>query len=205
MLIPLQYLLEKYKFKPSGCLHVGANVGEESQAYRDAGINRVVWIEANPDIFTILQNNIKSLPQNEAFNIAAGDENKDVILHESNNAGQSSSILNLGTHRKNHPTVHYVRDIPVKMFRLEDFLGNIDMNGINYLSMDIQGAELLALKGMGKLLDQFNWVYIEVNREFVYENNGLVKDVDRYLSDFGFKPLEEKWTKANWGDKFYSK
>lgn len=205
MLIPLPYLLEKYQFKPTGVLHVGANIGEESQAYQDAGINRVVWIEANPDIFQILKRNVSKLPENEAFNICAGDEEKDVILHESNNAGQSSSILELGTHKKGHPTVHYVRDIPVKMFRLEDFLGNIDMTGINFLSMDIQGAELLALKGMGKLLEQFNWVYIEVNKEYVYKGNGLVGEVDNYLRTFGFRVKEEKWTKQNWGDQFLSK
>lgn len=205
MLIPFDYLLKKYNFKPSGIMHVGANVGEESEAYQKAGIKRVVWIEANPYIFAILKNNLKDLPENEAFNICAGDENKDVVLHEANNAGQSSSILNLGTHRRNHPNVKFVRDIPVKMFRLEDFLRDIDMSGINYLSMDIQGAELLALKGMGKLLEQFNWVYLEVNKEYVYEGNGLVGEIDQYLKGFGFKPLEEKWTKANWGDKFYSK
>jgi FkbM family methyltransferase len=205
MLIKLDYLLEKYQFKPTGVLHVGANIGEESEAYQKAGIKRVVWIEANPDIFEILKRNIKDLPENEAFNICAGDEQKDVILHESNNAGQSSSILELGTHKRNHPTVHYVRDIPVKMFRLEDFLGNIDMTGINFLSVDIQGAELLALKGMGKLLEQFNWVYLEVNKEYVYKGNALVGEVDMYLKGFGFKPKEEKWTGAKWGDKFYSK
>lgn len=205
MLIALDYLIKKYRFKPTGALHVGANIGEESEAYKTAGIKRVVWIEANPDIFAILKNNLKDLPENECFNICAGDENKDVILHESNNAGQSSSILNLGTHRRNHPTVKFVRDIPVKMFRLEDFLGGIDMSGINYLSMDIQGAELLALKGMGKLLEQFNWVYLEVNKEYVYEGNALVGEVDQYLKGFGFKPREEKWTGAKWGDKFYSR
>ena len=37
--------------------------------------------------------------------------NRRVVLHESNNAGQSSSVLELGTHKIVHPDVFFISDI----------------------------------------------------------------------------------------------
>ena len=39
-----------YVVRPTGVLHVGANVGQEAQDYASAGIRRVVWIEAQPSL-----------------------------------------------------------------------------------------------------------------------------------------------------------
>lgn len=202
MLIPLKTLEEQYNVKPSGVLHIGANIGEESVQYEEQGIKNVVWIEANPEIYQTLCSNVSYL-KHRCYNFAAGDENKKVQLHISNNAGQSSSVLELGTHKRNHPTVKYTHDVEVEMLRLDQ--ATIDLSGIDYLSMDIQGFELNALKGMGDILHQFKWVYLEVNREEVYKGNGLAKDVYRYLGTFGFKLVVEKYTKANWGDALLSR
>lgn len=211
MLIPLKTLVEKYNVHPKGVLHVGANVGEEAVQYEEQGIKNVVWIEANPDIFKTLVMNVAGYGH-KAFNFCAGDENKETVLHIANNAGQSSSVLPLGTHARNHPSVKYTHDITVPMMRIDTFFSYVpnqseryDLKDVDFLSMDIQGFELNALKGMGDLLSQFKWVYLEVNKEEVYKGNGLVGDVDKYLSRFGFKPKMEKYTSAKWGDKFYMK
>lgn len=211
MLISLDYIVKKYNIHPSGVLHVGANVGEEAIQYEEQGIKNVVWIEANPDIFKTLVMNVSGYGH-KCFNFAAGDENKEeVILHISNNAGQSSSILPLGTHARNHPTVKYTHDVKVPMCRIDSVFSNhitekYDLTGgIDFLSMDIQGFELQALKGMGELLNQFKWAYLEVNKEQVYKGNGEFREVCRYLEGFGFHPVEQKWTRAGWGDCLFIK
>lgn len=199
MLIPFDVLQKRYHVKPSGILHCGANIGEEAESYDKAGIKNVIWIEANPVIFEVLKENLKKYPSHTAHNVCVSNiDDKEVTFHISNNAGQSSSFLELGTHAKNHPTVKYVRDIQLKTKRI-DSLG-LDLSGVNYLSADLQGCELLALKGMGDLLKQFKWLYLEVNKEYVYRGNGLVKEVYDYVGQFGFRKVVEKWTNANWGD-----
>lgn len=75
----------------------------------------------------------------------------------------------------------------------------------NFISIDIQGAELLALKGMGDLLNYFDYIYLEVNKEFVYKNCCLVNELDDYLKKFKFERVETRWTTKNWGDGFYIK
>lgn len=212
MLISLKTLVEKYNVHPKGVLHVGANVGEEAVQYEEQGIKNVVWIEANPDIFQTLVMNVSGLGH-KYYNFCAGDENIDeVVFHIANNAGQSSSVLPLGTHAKNHPNVRYTHDIKVPMCRIDSFFSNrptqssaFDLKDVDFLSMDIQGFEMQALKGMGDLLHQFKWIYLEVNKEEVYKGNGLARDIYKYLSKFGFKLKVEHYTRANWGDALLSK
>lgn len=203
MLIPLQKLINRYGVKPSGVLHIGGNIGEEAPQYSKAGITKVIWVEANPDIFTKLQANIKAYQGHSAILACVGDQDgKEVTFHVANNNGQSSSYLELGTHRQQHPDVHYIKDVPMTTKRID--LLNLDLSGVDYLSMDIQGAELMALRGMGELLRQFKWAYIEVNRAEVYKGCPNVNEVDLFLNGFGFKRVATEWC-GNWGDGFYMK
>lgn len=200
MLIDFRTLFPKYGIKPNGILHVGANVGEEAPVYLELGIKRQIWIEANPEIYEKLKANISSNPEAVAYNFAAGDEDKMITLHKSNNGSQSSSILELGTHLQQHPEVHYIGDIEVPMMRLDNYI----FHDCDFLNMDIQGAELLALKGLGEKIKDFKWAYLEVNRAEVYKGCPLVEDIDFYLGAYGFNRVETKWV-GNWGDAAYVK
>jgi FkbM family methyltransferase len=211
MLIPFKKLQDRYGVKPKGVLHIGANVGEEAQAYKKAGIKNVVWVEANPEIYKTLVMNVAGYGH-KTFNFCAGDENKEVVLHIANNNGQSSSILALGTHKKQHPEVKFTHDISVPMMRIDSFFSYVpgqseryDLKDIDYLSLDIQGAELKALHGMGSLLGQFKWAYIEVNKAAVYENCPHVNEVDAYMKSFGFRRVVTAPWIGDWSDALYSK
>lgn len=203
MLIDFRDLFPKYNIRPKGVLHIGANVGEEAPVYLQLGIKRQVWIEANPYIIERLQTNLSNNAESKWYNFAVSDETGNVILHESNNGSQSSSILELGTHKVAHPEVNYVRDIPVQMIRLDEFV-NGEFDGLDFLNIDIQGAELKALRGMGDLLNQFKWAYLEVNKEPLYVGCDLIDSVDLFMLAKGFTRVETKWCgNTGWGDALY--
>lgn len=208
MLIDFRTLFPKYNIKPTGVLHVGANIGEEAPVYAELGIQKVIWIEANADLFPKLMENITKFPNPVAYNFAAGDENKKVTLHISNNAGQSSSVLELGTHKVAHPDVHYVSDKEVDMFRIDHALGNGEIEGCDFLNLDIQGAEGMALRGMGNLLRQFKWIYIEVSKNEVYKGCMILGDMDMFMTANGFRRVElfnngGFFDRLNWSDALY--
>lgn len=214
MLIDFRELFPQYNIKPKGVLHVGANVGEEMPVYHELGINKVIWIEGNPEIFQILKSNIKPYREKgvytKAFNMLVGDEHgKEVDFHISNNGSQSSSVLELGTHKTAHPEVFYTHSIKMKMERIDKSLfTTVDRywEGLNFLNIDLQGAELKALRGMGDLLHQFKWAYLEVNKEELYKGCALVGEIDEYLFGFGFKRVETRWCgNTGWGDALYIK
>lgn len=198
MLIDFRTLFPRYNIKPKGVLHIGANVGEEAQVYLQLGIKRQVWIEANPEIFLKLKQNIAGNPEAVAYNFAAGDETKEVVLHIANNGGQSSSVLELGTHSTQHPDVHYVRDISVPMMRCDSF----EFEGCDFLNIDAQGFELPILKGLGDKLKKIKWAYLEVNRAEVYKGCAQIDTMDLFMVANGFRRVETKWV-GNWGDALF--
>ncbi len=211
MLIDFKQLFPKYGINPKGVLHVGASEGQEAQTYADLGIQKVVWVEAIPNIYAKLLDNISRFPGNVAINECVGDEDeKDVTFHVANNGGQSSSILEFGTHSTTHPDVKFVYDLQLKMRRLDTLLLNNEIvdfgEGLDFLNMDLQGAELMALRGLGDLLHQFKWAYLEVNWDHLYKGCPLIDEVDAYMASFGFRRVEAmQCGHTMWGDAYYSK
>jgi len=206
MLIDFRQLFPKHNIKPNGVLHVGANVGEEAEIYRQLGIVRQVWVEGNVDLMVRLRSNLRE-PHEKAFCFIVGDEHdKEVTFHISNNGSQSSSILELGTHKIAHPEVHFIEDRVKVMKRIDTYFTEGELTGLDFLNIDLQGAELKALRGMGDLLHQFKWAYLEVNKEELYKGCALVQDIDNYMLGFGFRRAETKWCgNTGWGDALYIK
>jgi len=69
--------------------------------------------------------------------------------------------------------------------------------------MDVQGYELEVLKGGLETLKQVDYVYCEVNRDEVYENNAYVEEIDKFLSDYDMTRVETDWAGDIWGDALY--
>lgn len=204
MLIDFRDLFKKYNLSFNGVLHVGANVGEEALVYRELGINKQIWVEPNEDLLPRLNENVQRHGV-EAFvlNICAGDENKNTILHIANNGGQSSSVLELGTHAVVHPEVHYVRDQPAMMVRLEDFIEPAIWEGIDFLNIDVQGFELQVLQGLGRYVDQMKGIYLEINKDELYRGCALIDSIDLFLTAHRFRRVETHWAgNTGWGDCF---
>jgi FkbM family methyltransferase len=204
MLIPFKDIVRKYG-KPKGILHIGANVGEEAKAYNDEGIKNVCWVEANPELVPILRRNVESY-KHAVIEMCVGDEDdKEVTFHISNNAGQSSSVLELGTHKQVHPEVHYTHNLTLKTKRI-DTQRCFNPANYDFVNIDLQGAELMALRGMGDFLKNYKYAYIEVNKNHLYVDCPLIGDIDSYLNVLGFKRVETKWCgNFGWGDALYIK
>ena len=208
MLIPFDQLFRRYHIQTPGVLHLGANTGQEAEAYQKQGISQVIWIEAIPVVHAKLVNHLAAFPGQRALLACVSDtDGQEVIFHVASNQGQSSSFLEFGTHLTEHPTVHYVSEFKTKTIRVDTLLAekNIQVGKDWFLNADLQGAELLAIRGMGDLLCQFRYAYIEVNERELYKGCPLTKDIDNYLRNFGFLPKETKMTGSGWGDRYYEK
>lgn len=205
MLIDINYLNDKYKMKIRGIMHIGAHNCEEMEKYNKIGVKKenIIWIEANPYIVQRMKQKDKEI---RIIHGLITDKNDDNMLFNVANNGQSSSIYDFGTHSVNHPEVKYVGKIILKSKRMDRVYkeNKIEKNFANFLNIDIQGAELLALKGMGDLIKEYDYLYLEVNSEEVYKGCGLITEIDIYLEKYNFKRVETKWWgKAGWGDAFY--
>lgn len=199
MLIPLHELVQKYNIHFSGVLHVGAHECEEINDYEKyISRDKILWVEALPEKVEFSKN---KFPKLLIENAVVSDKIETVKFNISNN-GQSSSILDFGLHSHYHPQVHYIGKFECQTQMLRNILPKYNIN-YKFLNLDIQGAELKALKGMEEYLPNVDYIYTEVNSDYVYKDCSLITELDEYLKQFGLVRLETKWTDCKWGDAFY--
>lgn len=182
----LDKLVPFFKLNVKGVLHVGAHKCEEQDVYLNFTSNEnIYWVEA---IDFLVEENLKQNSQLNIINECIGDvDGKDVTFKISNNT-LSSSILELGEHKNLHPQVSFIKVLDKKTKTLKTILEeNKIEDKFNLLVLDLQGAELLALKGLDNLLNNFDYIYTEVNEKEIYIDCVLLKDLDIYLSNLGFE------------------
>lgn len=202
MLIDFDQLVSRFKVQAKGVLHLGASEGQEAPAYAKHGY-KMAFVEALPHVHAKLVQNVAQYNA-VTYNECVGDvEGKEVEFNIANNGGQSSSMLEFGTHTREHPSVRFIGKTRMKMRRVDNLVK--DIHEYDLLVMDLQGAELMALKGIGDKLDGFNYVYTEVNKRHLYKGCPLVGELDEYLKGFGFERVETKFTQWHWGDALYIK
>jgi FkbM family methyltransferase len=201
MIIPFDTLIRKYGINLQGILHVGAHLCEEIAFYEKyIPRNKILWVEA---IAEKVEQSKNIYPGILIENAIISDTVKKVKFNVSNN-GQSSSLLDLGIHKYHHPEVSYVGYIEGETQLLINIINKYNTTKYNFLNLDIQGSELSALKSMETYLENVDYIYTEVNCDYVYEKCALIGEIDDYLKQFNFIRVETEWHgNCKWGDAFY--
>jgi hypothetical protein len=123
------------------------------------------------------------------------------------NNKESSSIFNFGTHAIEHPQIFEIERRQLKSITLNTLFerNNISYDRYDFINIDIQGAELKALKGAMCILPHIKAIYAEVNEKMLYEGAGLLPELDEYLATFNFTRVITNMTQHGWGDALYIK
>jgi FkbM family methyltransferase len=202
MILNLNHLINKYNIKVDGILHIGAHHGEEHIIYKNNNIHNIVYFEPLKSNFEILKNNVDD---SIIYNIALGNDVTNIEMFvETQNAGQSSSILEPHLHLSQYPTIVFDRKEIVKMDKLDNIFPTLKSN-FNMINIDVQGYELEVFKGAEKTLEHIDYIISEINRDDVYKNCAKINELQFFLSRFGFKLVEENWLGGIWGDGFFIK
>ena len=180
-------------------LHVGAHKAEEASHYRLLGFKDVDWVEAQPELCEALRERFRDSRYRVFEGCVWSVSGNPVKLRITDNS-QSTSVLEMDRHAEYYPEVKVSRVLSTKTIRLDDLLPGGEYGLVN---LDIQGAELEALKGMGPLLQTVSVIYTEVNREYLYAGCPLVEEMDIWLRGSGFHRTVTKWTSKGWGDAVY--
>lgn len=192
-----------------GVLHIGAHGGEEAEDYQNNGVDHVVWVEGNADLMPSLKEKTRKFDMDQVYiNECVSDTEEEIEFNIASN-GQSSSILELGTHATLYPHITYTKTVKMTTRRMDEVIkrSDFEMSDINFLNLDVQGAELKVLKGMGALLENTNLkaIYTEVNFEHVYKECCLIEDLDEYLKKYGFRRIATVAPEKTWGDSLYAR
>lgn len=187
----------------TGALHIGAHECEEVDVYRHFGIpdKRVVWIDAMQDkVDEAVQRGVPNV-----YQAVVSDEDDKIVEFKRTNNGQSSSILEFGTHATHYSWCVVTERTNMVTTTVDTFMKRNNLNPVNYnfWNFDIQGAELLALKGATNSLRYAKVLYLEVNTEDVYRGCARLNEVDEYLGVRGFRRILTKTVIQGWGDALY--
>jgi len=175
--------------------------------YDKYSIPSVIFCEANPEIFHRLTERCSNRQDVLCFNYAICDKVGETDFYITNNDSASSSILKLKEHLRYYPHIQEEKTITVPSITIDELFreNNLEFSNYNILNIDIQGAELLAFHGMEHYLQHCDYVYSEINFGELYENCGLMGDVDSYLSKYNFHRKFYLDTDFGWGDALYVK
>ncbi len=186
-----------------GSFHVGAHDCEEIDFYNKLGLKLedIVWIDAVDS--KVNEATKRGIPN--VYNAVITDKDDEEITFNVSNNVQSSSVLEFGTHSQEHPSVVYVDKINLKSITIDTFFerNNIDASKYNFWNLDIQGAELIALKGATQSIKYAKAIYLEVNEKELYKNCGLISEIDTFLLQYNFKRVLTNITHHGWGDALY--
>lgn len=205
--------LEENNISVKGVIHVGAHRGEEIDEHLALGAKKIIWIEANPEVFDELLENIggDTRADNYFFNNLCSDTNgelKDFHIvygpdagHMTGNKGCSSMLSPIGRFESWEkdkiivPSIKLDTLLTLHEFNIKDF---------DFLEIDTQGAELYVLGGAEEVLKQIKYASIEVTYSNPdYANSPLAEDIINFMDGAGFDYIETKFLDTNWGDALF--
>ena len=185
----------------TGVVHVGAHRGQEVPYYLDAGIARIVLVEANPEHCQFLR---RTFPQADVIDAAITDFNGTVDLHVNHSRSgndEASSILELRELSRIVTTMHTDHTARVAATTLDSLAASGRLSGCNFLNVDVQGAELLVLAGAKAYLETVDAILIEVNLIETYAGCAREPEIDVTLEAAGFACVERVYHELYEGER----
>lgn len=136
---------------------------------------------------------------------------KNAVFNKDCNINFYSFSDNIGTGsifkiNKKSPISHLIpkKEIKVKATRIDTWAKENNIERIDLLWVDLQGAEYEAFEGMGKYLSNIQAIYTEVEKKEFYLDQKLMKDISELLNKYGFYLLKySKIGKDLWGNAIY--
>ena len=196
----------------SGVIHVGACRAEELKDHVEFGAKKIIWIEANPDVYGEMQINlIGSDVENYTFCVACTDsDDKEIQFNliygpDANfmvgNKGCSSALEPVGRFES-----WFKEKIIVNTITLDTLIrrNKFNFEDFELLEMDVQGGELKVLMGAKEVLKNIKYIYSEVTFfDPDYKDSPLFDDINNFLENNGFEHLKTIMQAPNWGDALF--
>src|ERR1700733_7715973 len=163
---------------PLTIFDIGSCEGEDSIRYaRLFPQSRIFSVEALPDNVAKIQANLKHFAVSNVhiiplalceytgssnFHVSSGHPPDQPRDPEYDHGNKSSSLLAPAEHKRFHPWVQFQKTIEVPTDTLENVAKREGIHEIDYVHMDVQGAELKVLEGAGEMAEKIKAIWLEV-------------------------------------------
>jgi len=168
-------------------LDVGANEGETAVEFRQMLPDvDVISFEPLADSYAKMRAKLGNESWWKGYNLAAGAENGQTVIHRSAYS-LSSSLLPMATaHKEAYPYTAGSTQETIEVAKLDTVIEGLMPKVPFLLKLDVQGFEIPALRGAESVLAHCAVVVVETSFIELYENQLLFGDVYAYLVERGF-------------------
>ncbi len=182
-------------------VHVGAHLAQEREKYEACGYRDILWIEGSPDIHDRLakiiakhtETGMAGATQHRTFCALLTDrDDGHAELSEFSNDGGSNSIFRptIESFRRWRHVRETGRRHSVTTRTLDGVISETGYMGrVDVLVADVQGAELLVVRGAEKTLATVKAVIVEVSTVPYYDGGVLYPELKEFLFQQGFVPM----------------
>jgi FkbM family methyltransferase len=151
--------------------------------------------ECNTNTIPICKNNIINYPNitliDKAVNNYDGtcvfypiDQEKTITSWKDGNPGASSLFKANGKYQ----IETYIQNrVETPCTRLDTIMNKYNIENVDIIWMDLQGAELLALESFGDKIKNVKYIHTEVSYKPMYEGQVLFNELNDFLYKSGFK------------------
>lgn len=184
---PLSFSL-KFICKPKTVLHCGSHLGEENEIYMKFGIDTVWWVEAQARVCKVLRAKFGS---EFVFEGALWSKSGETLDFHITDNSLSSSLYEIGSNKWNVKNVSIEKVVTIT---LDNILREIFLQkefAPELAVLDLQGAELEALRGGVNRVGELKYLLVEVSKKPVYKGVPDLELLELQLEAMGFKPVRE--------------
>ncbi len=151
---------------------------------------RIYSFEPLPDLFTILQEKTRNYPNVTCIPLALSIKTGTAQFFVSSVPGAlsgSSSLLEPNEHLDYYPSVHFENKIEVKTINLDEWCCQNNLDHIDFMWLDMQGAEIAMLKAAPKMVKTVSAIYIEISFAELYKGSCLFDETCQWFESHGFE------------------
>ncbi|MDB5280360.1 MAG: noeI [Ferruginibacter sp.] len=143
----------------------------------------------NAELLNIALSDVKG---QQDFYVSSGhpsDKKNDEVWDFGN---KSSSLLPPGRVNEIVPWLKFENTISVTTETLENFINDRKIASVDFVHMDVQGAELKVLAGAGKSIKKIKAIWLEVSDLPLYKDQPLRNDVQKFMKENGFYRVKKQ-------------
>lgn len=169
-------------------LEAGAHVGSDTIEMAVLWPKATIYaFEPVPEIFNDLVQNTAYFPNVHRYPVALSDKSGRATFYvSSGDSDQAGSLLKPNDHLKYHPGVLFTKTIEVDCVNLDEWAQKNNVDHIDFMWLDMQGAELMVLKAAPKILRTVKMIVTEVNFYETYAGCPLYPEVKKWFESQGF-------------------
>lgn len=122
------------------------------------------------------------------------DQEKTTTTWEDGNPGASSIFKSNGKYE----VENYIQyETQSKCHRLDTVMREYNISGVDIIWMDLQGAELLALKGLDTHLKTLKYLHTEVSHKEIYSGQVMFQEFDDFMKQNHFS-MKNHLSMSDW-------